>query len=1045
MALSVAAYTMSHVYRLCVILLICFEGGSAVAPIYGPYDGDIKLPPNTNQRKLPLPLHLHYAGQSFQNIYISTDGVLGFSQEGARFRAVLWESGNFADTGDVPMIAPYHYKGPDHTILPSQSSNSYQGEVRYRLLVNITHSDNGNTPETYENLGEFGQYIRNNVVGSDDFDPVWGLVVTWLHVTSYADLHSSLNGCNPMSSCRTGTFQAVLLADHRETYAIFNYGVITLSDHFNQAGFNHGKRRGWTPVRMDNTVLDISRAQGSTTPGRYIFKISDDVIVRGGCYSGDDNRYNFLETFPGYGGMFGGDMIDVTGPCITGSRALRCRFGSVEVDGIVNGSVRARCPVPKLTERGRIPLSVAINGRDFNYHGTFHVVLQDRMEVGVIIIADERNPSWYGRNPGRFPLRWNYRALTDNPSDLVNIYLIGYREDNSKGIWTELEHLATDVRAGSNGLEVDTTSISCRRTAENCNLFEIGIIEVRLSQPDRARRKRALYTHVIPLGWYVGSYQSEINGGTGGAVHCVRSVHPTADGAGNQCCYARDGSLRFAADSFNGSTPDRSHSWGATPYARPGHVPTMSHWLKDVITFYYCCIWTGFDGDCHHYMDERPTRDCRGYSPPKPAAVYGQGHIRSFDGSPAYHMFGTGDFILLRNTDLTLHGRFEQNPFNTTLGPSVLTSIGVHERGEKILEIRMRPPSFDRSKYLLDVLVNHTYHFFDRRELFWQDFHGYSIVNTNLGENKRHSNFTIITKYGAGIQVADYNNLLHLQVMIPPTFKGSVEGLLGDWDDDVSNDKRFQNGRILSGNDVNDLSNFQLSWAVKSKNESLISDFHRANTSFAAQKPPVVPVRLSRGFVICGTNSECLYDYNVTGNTEIAKATLRASQWYDALQSFAIPVRSCGLLDVPYSTKDNTNYTLGSTVTVEGCRKGVLTGSPLTYECTAEGSENQQWSPSVSAKCEVSVDDADVGMIVGIALGCLVGLVVIGIIVAVVIRKTRRAKGSKNTGKSDAEKGGYGSEMEPMRNRPIVRARTKPYSDEKPPHSDSKAESDTDE
>lgn len=138
----------------------------------------------------------------FLALQISTDGVLGFSQEGARFRAVLWESGNFADTGDVPMIAPYHYKGPDHTILPSQSSNSYQGEVRYRLLVNITHSDNGNTPETYENLGEFGQYIRNNVVGSDDFDPVWGLVVTWLHVTSYADLHSSLNGCNPMSSCR---------------------------------------------------------------------------------------------------------------------------------------------------------------------------------------------------------------------------------------------------------------------------------------------------------------------------------------------------------------------------------------------------------------------------------------------------------------------------------------------------------------------------------------------------------------------------------------------------------------------------------------------------------------------------------------------------------------------------------------------------------------------------------------------------------------------------------------------------------------------------
>jgi hypothetical protein len=50
--------------------------------------------------------------------------------------------------------------------------------------------------------------------------------------------------------------------------------------------------------------------------------------------------------------------------------------------------------------------------------------------------------------------------------------------------------------------------------------------------------------------------------------------------------------LKFAADSFQGSTPDRSHTWGAAPYGSNGLVPSMSHWIKDVVTFYYCCLWT---------------------------------------------------------------------------------------------------------------------------------------------------------------------------------------------------------------------------------------------------------------------------------------------------------------------------------------------------------------------------------------------------------------------------------------------------------------------
>lgn len=86
--------------------------------------------------------------------------------------------------------------------------------------------------------------------------------------------------------------------------------------------------------------------------------------------------------------------------------------------------------------------------------------------------------------------------------------------------------------------------------------------------------------------------------------------------SGNQCCYGADGLLRYSEDTFQGSTPDRFHDWGADPYGSPGSVPSLSHGLADVMTFFYCCMWVDYK-DCDFYMDVRPTTDCKYYKPPK--------------------------------------------------------------------------------------------------------------------------------------------------------------------------------------------------------------------------------------------------------------------------------------------------------------------------------------------------------------------------------------------------------------------------------------------
>lgn len=84
-------------------------------------------------------------------------------------------------------------------------------------------------------------------------------------------------------------------------------------------------------------------------------------------------------------------------------------------------------------------------------------------------------------------------------------------------------------------------------------------------------------------------------------------------GAGQQCCYDHAGAQILTGDSIGGSTPDRGHDWGSPPFRKPPRVPGQSHWVYDVLSFYYCCLWSD---NCHYYFKHRASSDCRNYTPP---------------------------------------------------------------------------------------------------------------------------------------------------------------------------------------------------------------------------------------------------------------------------------------------------------------------------------------------------------------------------------------------------------------------------------------------
>lgn len=93
---------------------------------------------------------------------------------------------------------------------------------------------------------------------------------------------------------------------------------------------------------------------------------------------------------------------------------------------------------------------------------------------------------------------------------------------------------------------------------------------------------------------------------------CCLGNSPTL-GAGQQCCYDHAGAQVLTSDSIGGSTPDRGHDWGSPPFRKPPRVPGQSHWVYDVLSFYYCCLWSD---NCHYYFKHRPSSDCRNYTTP---------------------------------------------------------------------------------------------------------------------------------------------------------------------------------------------------------------------------------------------------------------------------------------------------------------------------------------------------------------------------------------------------------------------------------------------
>ncbi|XP_071998608.1 uncharacterized protein [Engystomops pustulosus] len=369
----------------------------------------------------------------------------------------------------------------------------------------------------------------------------------------------------------------------------------------------------------------------------------------------------------------------------------------------------------------------------------------------------------------------------------------------------------------------------------------------------------------------------------------------------------------------------------------------------------WCCNKVDDPRFCIMYMQKRPSINCRDYKPPNPGWMYGDPHITTLDGY-SFTFNGLGDFILLNasgsGTSLVLQGRTVQTGTAMATNFQAFAVQYISSSANVIVEWYLEVNKTMR------VLLNSQNVVF-----FYSDDMDTNIYNNNTAVFLKNDNSKITATFEGfiSVEVSAVFDMLTAVTNLPDTFFNNTKGLLGNWNNDQSDDFCFKNGTTLPLNSSeSQIFYYGLDWAVSGT--SLFTQVQVMGRDI------FIPIFFSdlqnlpqyaKFQDACGNNIECIYDAMSTNNTQLGLATLTVSEQLFATKTL--------LKAEPPSISGNTTITafLGTTVTVEYSvpnstgvhfsadtysdikltENGILTWKPtsmgeLTFTLTATDSKN---------------------------------------------------------------------------------------------------------
>ncbi|GCC36735.1 hypothetical protein chiPu_0015233 [Chiloscyllium punctatum] len=759
-----------------------------------------------------------------------------------------------------------------------------------------------------------------------------------------------------------------------------------------------------------------------------------------------------LRVSPQSGTLMGGEDFVIVNATFNAQDKIICKFKSdICTNGYVDAEHRAHCISPLLYENGRIQFELSTdNGMTFNRRGTWVSVHHSKFSsLKKSTLVNATKWQYYGTPnvSGDLTLVWNTSLIS---ATSVNIEVWGYQETGTpyseswEGKWTYLYSL--EKAAPNSGTFKFTPQPAKKPYSE----WEIGMLRLTAAiQSDGAANVRALWSPSHALAWHLEEkfredsaawayqkclawhkteetlpnflleiadcpctlaqsradsgrfhtdYGCDIEKGSKctyhpGAAHCVRAIQASPKyGAGQQCCYDAQGRQILTGDSIGGSTPDRGHDWGSPPYEKPPRVPGFSHGLYDVISFYYCCLWSD---NCQYYFLHRPSSDCTTYRPPKAGTTFGDPHFFTFDGAN-FTFNGRGEYTLVTgerngtNGVLEIQGRTEQvKTINGTYANSTgFTAVAMQEGDSDVIEVRVPTHS---NKASLEVLVNHGVVTFNEQS--WMDLKGVFVYSATA------QNVTVMFPSGAGVETRARGALLSITVLLPDTFMNWTEGLFGVMSNSSDDDFTFRNGSVLAA-DASPEMFYELgtSWAIENKSslftydsQFLLDNYLHApkhhpdfTPVFSVTVDPAGPLYAEMS-ALCQGNRFCQFDTLVTEDLQVGNATMVSYESYMKLVESLEPVIACGFLDEPKNgAKKGDLYLVGASVNFT-CNQGHVLSGSARRTCLPSG----QWSGQPT----FCISENILGIVLGTLLAVF-SLVVIGVILFVNEKrlKLRKAK-----------------------------------------------------
>ncbi|XP_070689494.1 sushi domain-containing protein 2 [Pempheris klunzingeri] len=759
-----------------------------------------------------------------------------------------------------------------------------------------------------------------------------------------------------------------------------------------------------------------------------------------------------FQVAPHSSSMLGGRALKILSLAPQPGGQLLCRFkGEIEREGFIDAEGHVYCITPLLYETGWIAFAISTDGIHFDRSGEYLSVHPSKADPTFeVTLANGTQWQHYGTPSvaGRLNMTWNSSLIT---AEEVNIELWGYRElsrsteagtNRSSSLRAELSYLYSLVR----NLPNTGTFSFTPEPSEDYSEWELGNIRITASsKTDGARDVEGLWSGGHVLAWHLEQpfrddsaawakskclqwdvlekklpnflnelidcpctlaqaradtgrfhtdYSCDIERGSvctyhPGSVHCVRAIQASPKhGSGQQCCYDSTGALVLTGDSIGGSTPDRAHDWGSPPYRDPPRVPGYSHWLYDVMSFYYCCLWSDH---CRIYFNHRPSTGCRNYQPPRAGVVLGDPHFITFDGL-SYTFNGKGEYYLVSSPDmeLTVQARTEQVKIKTsTLAKAtLLSSVAMKEKASDVIEVRL-------AEGYLQVLRNQKLlHFTEQR---WMDLDGV-FVFVPVPQI-----VTVMFLSGAGVEVCVREGTMAVTVLLPTEFTNHTQGLLGLMNSDPSDDLLTQLGEVISPANTTpgEIFTFGAGWNISKKSSLFTYDskylldtyyFPPSHDptfvpAFSLPETPDDPLVADMLMMCLGDGAKfCKYDTLTTRSLAMGNATLRAYRHHWALMETLEPVVSCGRLPTPRNGKKNgTHYLDGNTLSFT-CNDGYVLFGSTERTCLDDGT----WT----GEQPYCVTDDNVGFGLG-ALGSVSALVTMGVMIKLHSRKQDREKKEK--------------------------------------------------